>query len=58
MTKKRRNGQQLEKPQFDFKVSETIYQETDSNELENEIECPSCQCIMPLGAYDSPYYSL
>ena len=43
MTKKRRNGQQLEKPQFDFKVSETIHKETDNSELETEIECPSCQ---------------
>ena len=56
MTKKRRNGQQLEKPQFDFKVSETIHEETDNSELETEIECPSCQSIMTFGAYDSPYY--
>ena len=48
MTKKRRNGQQLEKPQFDFKVTETIHEETDSSELETEIECPLCQSIMPL----------
>ena len=48
MTKKRRNGQQLEKPQFDFKVSETIHEETDNSELETEIECPSCQSIMTL----------
>jgi len=57
MTKKRRSGQQLEKPQFDFKVSETIHEETDNSELETEIECPSCQNVMTLGAYDSPYYS-
>ncbi len=57
MTKKRRNGQQLEKLQFDFKVSETIHGETDNSELETEIECPSCQSIMTLSAYDSLYYS-
>ena len=57
MTKKRRSGQQLEKPQFDFKVSETIHEETDNSELETEIECPSCQNIMTLSSvYDSPYY--
>ncbi len=56
MTKKRRNGQQLEKPQFDFKVSETIHEDTDNSELEPEIECPSCQNIMSLSAYDSTYY--
>ena len=58
MTKKRRSGQQLEKPQFDFKVSETIHEETDNSELETEIECPSCQSIMTFSAYDSLYYSL
>ena len=47
MTKKR-SGQQLEKPQFDFKVTETIHEETDNNELETEIECPSCQNTMEL----------
>ena len=57
MTKKRKNGQQLEKPQFDFKVSETIHEETGNSELEAEIECPSCQKIVTLSAYDSPYYS-
>ena len=57
MTKKRRSAQQLEKPLFDFKVSETIHEETDNSELEAEIECPSCQNIMSLSAYDSPYYS-
>ena len=56
MTKKRRNGQQLEKPQFDFKVSETIHKETDNSELESEIECPLCQSIMTFSAYDSPHY--
>ncbi len=57
MTKKRRAGQQLEKPQFDFKVAEVTHEPTDSNELENEIECPSCQNDMTLSsAYDSPYY--
>ena len=55
MTKKRRSGQQLEKPQFDFKVTETIHEETDNSELETEIECPSCQSIMILSAYDSRY---
>jgi hypothetical protein len=40
MTKLRRSGQQLEKPQFDFKVIETIHEETDNSELETEIECP------------------
>ena len=56
MTKKR-SGQQLEKPQFDFKVSETIHEVTDNNELETEIECPSCQNIMTLNSvYDLPYY--
>ena len=58
MTKKRRNGQQLEKPLFDFKVSETIHEETDNSELETEIACPSCQNIMSLSAYDSLYYSV
>ena len=58
MTKKRRSGQQLEKPQFDFKVTETIHEETDNSELETEIECPSCQSIMDLySVSDSPYYS-
>jgi hypothetical protein len=57
MTKKRRSGQQLEKPQFDFKVTETIHEETDNSELETEIECPSCQSIMTFSAYDSLYYS-
>ena len=57
LTKKRRSGQQLAKPQFNFKVSETVHEETDYSELETEIECPSCQNIMTLGAYDSPYYS-
>ena len=52
MTKKL-NGQQLEKPQFDFKVTETIHEKTDNNELEIEIECPSCQNIMTFSAYDS-----
>jgi hypothetical protein len=56
MTKKRRSGQQLEKPQFDFKVSETIHEEIDNSELETEIECPLCQSIMTFSAYDSPYY--
>ena len=56
MTKKRRGGQQL-KPQFDFKVSETIHEETDNNEFETEIECPSCLNIMIFRAHDSPYYS-
>ena len=55
--KEAKNGQQLEKPQFDFKVSETIHEETDNSELETEIECPSCQSIMTFSAYDSPYYS-
>ena len=55
MTKKRKNGQQLEKPQFDFKVSETIHE--DNGGLETEIECPSCQSIMTFSAYDSLYYS-
>ena len=56
MTKKQ-SGQQLEKPQFEFKVSETIHKETDNNsELETEIECPLCQSIMIFSAYDSPYY--
>jgi hypothetical protein len=48
MTKKRRSGQLLEKPQFDFKVTETIHEETDNSELETEIECPSCQNTMEL----------
>ena len=39
MTKKR-TGQQLENPQFDIKVTETIHEETDNSELETEIECP------------------
>jgi hypothetical protein len=56
MTKKR-SGQQLEKPQFDFKVSEAIHEETDNSELETEIECPLCQSIMTFSAYDSLYYS-
>ena len=54
---KRRGGQQLEKPQFDFKVTEITHESADNNELENEIECPSCQSIMTLSCtYDSPYY--
>ena len=57
MTKKRRSGQQLEKPQFDFKVTETIHEETDNSELETEIECPSCQNTMDLySVSESPYY--
>ena len=56
MAKKRRNGQQLEKPQFDFKVTETIHKETDNSELETEIGCPSCQSIMTFSAYDSSHY--
>ena len=56
MTKKRSSRQQLEEPQFDFKVTETIHEETDNNDLENEIECPSCQSVMMLNsAYDSRY---
>ena len=43
MTKKRGSGQQLEKPQFDFKVTETTHEETDNSELDTEIECPSCE---------------
>ncbi len=58
MTKKRTNGQQLEKPQFEFKVSETIHEESDNSELETEIECPTCQSIMTLNVYDSLYYGL
>ena len=58
MTKKRRSGQQLEKPRFDFKVTETIHEETDNSELETEIECPSCQNAMDLySVSESPYYS-
>ena len=34
MTKKRKSGQQLVRPQFDFKVTETIHEETDNSELE------------------------
>jgi hypothetical protein len=57
MTKKHRSGQQLEKPQFDFKVTETIHEETDNSDLETEIECPFCQNIMTLNStYDSAYY--
>lgn len=57
MTKKRKSGQLLEKPQFDFKVVEITHEEADNNELENEIECPSCQNIMTLSSmYDSPFY--
>jgi len=56
MTKKR-SGQQLEKPLFDFKVTETIHEETNNSELETEIECPSCQNLMSLGACNSLYYS-
>lgn len=55
--KKERIGQQLLKPQFDFKVTETIHEETDNSELEIEIECPSCQNINSLNAYESLYYS-
>jgi hypothetical protein len=47
MTKKR-NGQQLEKPQFDFKVSETIHGETHNSELETEIECLYVKTLCPL----------
>ncbi len=57
MTKKRKSGQQLERPQFDFKVAEITHEPTDNNELETEIECPSCQNIMTLSTYGSPYYS-
>ena len=57
MIKKRTNGQQLVKPQLDFKVSETIYEETNKSELETEIECPTCQSIMTFSADDSLYYS-
>jgi hypothetical protein len=57
MTKKRRNGQLLEKPQFDFKVTEITHEPRDNTDLENEIECPSCQSVMTLSStYDSPYY--
>jgi predicted nucleic acid-binding Zn ribbon protein len=57
MTKKRRSGQQLERPQFDFKVTEVSHEPADNCELETEIECPSCQSIMALNSvYDSPYY--
>ena len=57
MTKKR-SGQQLEKPQFDFKVTETIHEETNNSELETEIECPSCQNTMELySVSESPYYN-
>ena len=50
MTEKR-SGQQLQKPQFGFKVSEITHQPIDSNELETEIECPSCHSVMTLSAY-------
>ncbi len=53
MTKKRRSGQQLEKPQFDFKVTEITHEPADNNELENEIQCPSCQNVMTLSVCDS-----
>ena len=56
MTKKRKGGQLLEKPQFDFKVAEITHETADNNELETEIECPLCQSIMTFSAYDSPYY--
>jgi protein-arginine kinase activator protein McsA len=57
MTKKRKSGQLLEKPQFDFKVTETIHESAYNDELETEIECPSCQSIMTLNSvYDSQYY--
>jgi MinD superfamily P-loop ATPase len=57
MAKKGRSGQQLEKLQFDFKVAEITHKLADTNELENEIECLSCQGIMRLNSvYDSPYY--
>jgi hypothetical protein len=56
MTKKRKGGQLLEKPQFDFKVAEITHEPADNNELETEIECPICQSIMTFSAYDSPYY--
>ncbi len=56
MTKKR-SRQQLEKLQFDFKVAEITHEPEDNNELENEIECPTCQGVMVLNSvYDSPYY--
>jgi hypothetical protein len=56
MTKKRRSGQQLEKPEFDFKVTEITHEAVDNNELENEIQCPSCHNIMTLTVCDSRYY--
>ncbi len=57
MPKKRKSGQLLEKPQFDFKVTEINHEPTDNSELETEIECPLCQSIMTLNSvYDSPYY--
>jgi hypothetical protein len=56
MTKKRKTGQQLEKLQFDFKVTEIIDEPPDNNELENEIQCPSCQSVMILSVCDSHYY--
>jgi C4-type Zn-finger protein len=57
MTKKRSSRQQLEKPQFDFKLAEINHGPADNNDLENEIGCPACQSIMTLSStYDSPYY--
>jgi hypothetical protein len=56
MTKKRRSGQQLEKPQFDFKVTEITHEQADNNDLDNEIQCPSCQNVMTLSMFDSRYY--
>jgi hypothetical protein len=42
MTKKRRSGQQLEKPQFDFKVTEKVY--LDFWRLERMYELYSIYC--------------
>ncbi len=54
---KKRSGQQLEKPQLDFKVAEKTHEPADNNELEMAIECPLCQSIMSLySVYNSPYY--
>ena len=58
MTKKRTSNMQLEPLQLAFKVTERTDILVDNNELDTEIECPSCQNIMDLySVSESPYYS-
>ncbi len=57
MAKKRRNSLQLEQPQL-LSVADIGVEPPDPNELEVEIECPSCRnSIMTLYSVSDGYYA-